>query len=229
MKGRKSIGRQKIPMEKIEAKTNLQVTFSKRRTGLFNKAAELSVLSGAQIAVLVLSPKEKPYTFAHPDLNTVLTAYLNNDHTPSSFNSTNNNNNNNKLTPCDIKKFNDEYDEALKEIEKLEKEKEKMTSTDHRNNMFWWESLNEDDMSYEELEEYVKALEGLERNIKATLQQRKIDVWKTIASAATYATTTGGGSSSIGAGGGGSMPNMIGGEDHQHVFNDFGHQGNNWI
>ncbi|KAA8519520.1 hypothetical protein F0562_013776 [Nyssa sinensis] len=50
------MGRQKIEIKKIEKKNNLQVTFSKRRTGLFKKAAQLSALCGAEVAVIVMSP-----------------------------------------------------------------------------------------------------------------------------------------------------------------------------
>nr|GEZ75554.1 putative UDP-glucuronosyl/UDP-glucosyltransferase [Tanacetum cinerariifolium] len=37
----------------------LQVTFSKRRTGLFKKASELCVLTGAQVAIFVNSPADR--------------------------------------------------------------------------------------------------------------------------------------------------------------------------
>nr|GEV95430.1 agamous-like MADS-box protein AGL62 [Tanacetum cinerariifolium] len=36
--------------------TSRQVTFSKRRKGLFKKASELCVLTGAKMAILVQSP-----------------------------------------------------------------------------------------------------------------------------------------------------------------------------
>nr|GEX68863.1 transcription factor, MADS-box [Tanacetum cinerariifolium] len=43
-------------IKKIEAKSSRQVTFSKRRAGLFKKAVELYVLTGAKVAILVKSP-----------------------------------------------------------------------------------------------------------------------------------------------------------------------------
>ncbi|XP_051126664.1 agamous-like MADS-box protein AGL62 [Andrographis paniculata] len=45
-------GRRSISMEKIEKKSNLQVTFSKRRGGLFNKASELCTLTSAEAGVV---------------------------------------------------------------------------------------------------------------------------------------------------------------------------------
>ncbi|GKA41669.1 agamous-like MADS-box protein AGL62 [Tanacetum coccineum] len=58
----RNTGRKKIPIKKIR----LQVTFSKRRTGLFKKASELCVLTGAEMAILVQSPGGHCYAFGHP-------------------------------------------------------------------------------------------------------------------------------------------------------------------
>ncbi|KAF7127889.1 hypothetical protein RHSIM_Rhsim11G0149200 [Rhododendron simsii] len=52
-----SMGRQKIKIAKIEIKNHLQVTFSKRRSGLFKKASELCTLCGVEIAILKPSTK----------------------------------------------------------------------------------------------------------------------------------------------------------------------------
>ncbi|KAL9670933.1 hypothetical protein QQ045_008496 [Rhodiola kirilowii] len=76
MKRRKSKGRQKIEIKKIQKPDQRQVTFSKRRTGLFKKAGELSVLCSAEVAVIVFSEGSKPYTFWHPDVNKVVEKYL---------------------------------------------------------------------------------------------------------------------------------------------------------
>ncbi|ANM59863.1 MADS-box transcription factor family protein [Arabidopsis thaliana] len=60
-------GRQKIEIKKIEEETKRQVTFSKRRRGLFKKSAELSVLTGAKIAVITFSKCDRIYRFGHVD------------------------------------------------------------------------------------------------------------------------------------------------------------------
>ncbi|KAL8461041.1 hypothetical protein ACS0TY_032503 [Phlomoides rotata] len=54
---KKTQGRRKIEIKKIQ-----KYTFSKRRTGLFNKASELALLYSAQIAILVQSPAEKIFS-----------------------------------------------------------------------------------------------------------------------------------------------------------------------
>lgn len=69
---KRSRGRQKIPIEKIANKNSLQVTFSKRRAGLFKKASELSALSGAQVAVIVESPAGKLFSFGNPSVDSVI-------------------------------------------------------------------------------------------------------------------------------------------------------------
>lgn len=61
-----------MSMVKMEKQSNLQVTFSKRRAGLFKKASELCTLCGAEAAIVVFSPAEKAYCFGHPNLKTLL-------------------------------------------------------------------------------------------------------------------------------------------------------------
>ncbi|XP_057972692.1 agamous-like MADS-box protein AGL61 [Malania oleifera] len=72
---KQSAGRKKIPIRKITTKSNLQVSFSKRRAGLFKKAAELCILCGAEIAVIVTSPGNKFFSFGHPSVDAVVNRY----------------------------------------------------------------------------------------------------------------------------------------------------------
>ncbi|XP_019430272.1 PREDICTED: agamous-like MADS-box protein AGL62 [Lupinus angustifolius] len=72
---KRSQGRRKIEMKKITKKSNLQVTFTKRRKGLFQKASELSTLCGAEITLIVFSPGEKAFSFGHPSVNDVIDRY----------------------------------------------------------------------------------------------------------------------------------------------------------
>ncbi|KAL5075064.1 hypothetical protein RYX36_014048 [Vicia faba] len=74
--GRKSQGSQKIEMKKMSNESNLQVTFLRRRSGLFKKANELSTLCDAQIALVVFSPSEKVFSFGNPNIDTVIYRYL---------------------------------------------------------------------------------------------------------------------------------------------------------
>ncbi|KAM3282244.1 hypothetical protein P3S67_025889 [Capsicum chacoense] len=79
-----SMGRQQIKIAKIEVKNHLQVTFSKRRSGLFKKASELCTLYGVEIAIIVFSPAIKVFSFGHPNVESLIDRFL-------SRNNTNNN------------------------------------------------------------------------------------------------------------------------------------------
>ncbi|CAI8604783.1 unnamed protein product [Vicia faba] len=56
--------------------SHLQVTFSKRRSGLFKKANEFCTLYGADVALVVFSPSEKVFSFGHPHIDTIIDRYL---------------------------------------------------------------------------------------------------------------------------------------------------------
>ncbi|CAH8337144.1 unnamed protein product [Eruca vesicaria subsp. sativa] len=64
--------RGKIEIKRIENLTSRQVTFSKRRKGLFKKAHELSVLCDAQVAAIVFSQKGRLYDFASSDIQKMM-------------------------------------------------------------------------------------------------------------------------------------------------------------
>jgi len=70
------MGRRKIKIERVKDSNTRQVTFSKRRTGLFKKANELSILCGAEVAIVVFSPGDNPYSFGHPGVDVVAAKYL---------------------------------------------------------------------------------------------------------------------------------------------------------
>lgn len=58
------MAREKIQIKKIDNATARQVTFSKRRRGLFKKAEELSVLCDADVALIVFSSTGKLFEYA---------------------------------------------------------------------------------------------------------------------------------------------------------------------
>ncbi|KAH1235897.1 Agamous-like MADS-box protein AGL29 [Glycine max] len=70
------MGRRKIEITEVKDSNTKQVTFSKRRTGLFKKANELSILCGAEVAIVVFSPGNNPYSFGHPSVDVVADKFL---------------------------------------------------------------------------------------------------------------------------------------------------------
>jgi len=74
--GKGIMGRRKIEIVRVKDPNTRQITFSKRRTGLFKKANELSIMCGAKIAIVVFSPGNKPYSFSHPGVHVVAAEFL---------------------------------------------------------------------------------------------------------------------------------------------------------
>ncbi|KDP45198.1 hypothetical protein JCGZ_15063 [Jatropha curcas] len=162
-------GRQKIEIKPIERKSNLQVTFSKRRAGLVKKASELSLLCGAQVALIAFSPGKKVFAFGNPNVDVVLDRYLNegtfasNEDEPTTLNIDDVN-----MKNPNVPKWNKEYEEAVKELEEetkcLAKIEEWNKVRENMNAGFWWDEPI-DNMGVEELEEYVCALKVLKGNV----------------------------------------------------------------
>uniref|UniRef100_A0A2P2LCV7 MADS-box protein SVP isoform X2 n=1 Tax=Rhizophora mucronata TaxID=61149 RepID=A0A2P2LCV7_RHIMU len=66
------MARQKIQIKKIDNITARQVTFSKRRRGLFKKAYELSTLCDAEIALIVFSATGKLFEYSSTSVKQVV-------------------------------------------------------------------------------------------------------------------------------------------------------------
>nr|AFA37970.1 SVP4 [Actinidia chinensis] len=64
--------RQRIQIKKIDNLTARQVTFSKRRRGLFKKAQELSTLCDAEIALIVFSATGRLFEYSSSSMNQVI-------------------------------------------------------------------------------------------------------------------------------------------------------------
>lgn len=75
-KGKTSEGRKKVEMKKIESDDARQVSFSKRKKGVFAKACELSTMCGAEVAVLLHSPSGTPHSFGSPSVDKVFNKFL---------------------------------------------------------------------------------------------------------------------------------------------------------
>ncbi|CAI9106596.1 OLC1v1005788C1 [Oldenlandia corymbosa var. corymbosa] len=74
-------GRKKIEIRKIEEISSRNVTFTKRRQGLFKKARQLESMSGFKIAILVFSPAGNPFSYGDTEsaMETLLNSYNHND------------------------------------------------------------------------------------------------------------------------------------------------------
>jgi len=65
------MARGKIQIKRIENTTNRQVTYSKRRNGLFKKANELTVLCDAKVSIIMFSSTGKLHEYISPSTSYV--------------------------------------------------------------------------------------------------------------------------------------------------------------
>ncbi|KAK2660960.1 hypothetical protein Ddye_007493 [Dipteronia dyeriana] len=161
---KKTKGRLKLEMKKVEHKVKREVTFSKRKKGLFNKASELCELCGAEVAIILFSPHLKPFTFGYPDANEILQRFLtgSDDHLTGLAS---------RNVLHGINGVREQYNESLKRLEEEEKKSKDIKSGTSIGG-FWWddqeiENLNELD----ELEQYVESLEKLRKTVQAKIDE----------------------------------------------------------
>lgn len=69
------MAREKIKIRKIDNVSARQVTFSKRRRGLFKKAEELSVLCDAEVALIIFSSTGKLFDYSSSSMKDILGRY----------------------------------------------------------------------------------------------------------------------------------------------------------
>ncbi|OVA10080.1 Transcription factor [Macleaya cordata] len=161
-KRKPSMGRQKIEIKRIEKEDARQVTFSKRRAGLFKKASELCILCGAETAIIVFSPAGKSFSFGHPSVETVVDRFLsgspqNHVRTPTPLIDSH--------RGASVRDLNKQYTEVLNQLEAEKKrgvELEKMRKASR--NQFWWESPI-DELGLRELEQLRASMEELKKNV----------------------------------------------------------------
>ncbi|KAK2380303.1 agamous MADS-box protein AGL29 [Trifolium repens] len=144
------MGRRKIAIKKVKDPNVRQVTFSKRRSGLFNKANELSILCGAEVAIVVFSPGNKPYSFGHPGVNVVAAKYLQQDHEPSDSER------DPSSDASNMNELNLELAEVLAQIREGEKQDETYDEILKQNDVTTLSGLEELRYSYKELQDLVK-------------------------------------------------------------------------
>lgn len=69
------MGRGKIVIRRIDNSTSRQVTFSKRRSGLFKKAKELAILCDAEVGLVVFSSTSRLYEYSSSSMKNVIERY----------------------------------------------------------------------------------------------------------------------------------------------------------
>ncbi|KAG5574919.1 hypothetical protein H5410_055053 [Solanum commersonii] len=169
MEGKKTAGRQKIPMEKIENKAARYTSFSKRRLNLYKLASELVQQHDVDIGIVLSSPTNKPYSFFHPTAEAVAQRFLNPNIELSDTTKlvvTNVRNNVNEIE-YKLAEFKIREDVASKETITLDQAKE-------MREIGWWEDIEK--LKTDELTQFEAWLNVADYIMKDRLQQLENEV-----------------------------------------------------
>ncbi|OVA05578.1 Transcription factor [Macleaya cordata] len=172
---KKTQGRKKIAMEKITRKDRREITFSKRKTGLFKKASELSTLCGAETAIVVFSPANKPFSFGHPSVDSVSDQFLaSNSPSEVGESSTIEPSFGDYYRSANINEFNRQVTEAMIQLEEEEEQGKKLTEiekVEFRDRFLWNSPL--EDLQYHELEQLKVSMEELKTKVYKEGEERQ--------------------------------------------------------
>lgn len=153
------MGRRKIEMEMVKDSNARQVTFSKRRNGLFKKANELATLCAAQVAIVVFSPGGKSFSFGNPSVDEVTHRYLHEDYTI-------------QVDPkqqAKVDKLNQELNEVHRELNQEKKRGKMLDKTLKESGAA--KALDINNLNYDELMQLRAKLEELKRNVKGHVNE----------------------------------------------------------
>ncbi|VVA96730.1 unnamed protein product [Arabis nemorensis] len=161
------MGRRKIKMEQVQDTNTKQVTFSKRRLGLFKKASELATLCNAEVGIVVFSPGNKPYSFGKPSFDSIAERY-NNDSEDSDSCETSGASRGNRARQ--EKKICKRLNSIIEEAEEEKKRSEKLQN--------WLESAGEErfnkpieELTLEELNEFEAKMKKMHGGIQGNINQ----------------------------------------------------------
>ncbi|KAL6134778.1 hypothetical protein ACLB2K_067006 [Fragaria x ananassa] len=174
---KKTKGRRRVEIKKVEAASNRHITFSKRKKGLFNKAAELSLLTGAETAAIVVSGNGRMFGFGSSSCDAVIHPYHAESNPQAALESDRRNKNvNTVVNSAHLAKLRQQLLEAQGQ---LEEEKKRATMIQQRKQEaggavpaeLWWEEEMMD-QSPKELESYSEALHRLKSEVERRAQQK---------------------------------------------------------
>ncbi|KAK1610294.1 hypothetical protein QYE76_033967 [Lolium multiflorum] len=151
--GKKTKGRQRRELRRVDDKERRQVTFSKRKTGLWKKASELALLCHARVAVVVVSEAGRAFAFGSPSADAVLGGDTDD-------------------APADWEGMEALSREAKERAAEVEKEAERMSAAGNKvlelqrqtGKRFWFE-VDTAALGEEELPVFVRALRRLRDNV----------------------------------------------------------------
>ncbi|KAI4370994.1 hypothetical protein MLD38_019275 [Melastoma candidum] len=159
---KKTAGRQKIPMEKIENGKDRLITFSKRRSGIYKKACELAELCHADSAIVIFSPTQKPFSFGSPTVDSTLNRF-NGIEDPLRVNGAD--------VPAQLQgPFSAEHDEAKSQVEALRAQQRVLKKVLARSQRERWWERSVPDLAH--VQAQIRWYQDLRRSLDSNLRQR---------------------------------------------------------
>ncbi|XP_028771624.1 agamous-like MADS-box protein AGL29 [Neltuma alba] len=173
-------GRRKIEIKKVEQTSKRFVTFSKRKLGLFRKAAELSLLCNSEIAVVVFSQHGKVYSSGFPDPDSVIRRYLSGTFSSSSDPASVGHEWEEESAVSSLRR---EYEEAMKVLDDEKKSLNAMAdiSGSSAGPGSWW-NRSVGEMGLKEVVEFKERIEQVKKNLVAAVENKKKETAASLAS-----------------------------------------------
>ncbi|KAF5475175.1 hypothetical protein F2P56_007010 [Juglans regia] len=185
VEGKRTRGRQKIEMKRIENEDDRLITFSKRRSGVYKKASELATLCGAEVAVVVFSPAGKPFSFGHPSVESVTSRFLNQNPDPHGDRT-------HPLVEAHrrvrINELSQQYTELVSQLEverERGKELQKLTKARPGDDKGWWEAPIEE-LSCEDVQKMDASLRELYNTVCNCMKEKHAAIAGTFPSSSTF-------------------------------------------
>ncbi|XP_028759221.1 agamous-like MADS-box protein AGL29 [Neltuma alba] len=167
------MGRRKIEMKLVRDSGSRQVTFSKRRNGVFKKANELATLCGAEIAVVAFSPGGKPFSYGQPSVDTVANRFLRRGSAISNPN--NNNGGGSKGLRANggdvIEKLNQKLMNLVNESQAEKKKGEMLDERLKKMNLTRQGKLPLEGLNRDQLQKLKKSLEEMKEEVEESAKQ----------------------------------------------------------
>ncbi|KAK1587445.1 hypothetical protein Q3G72_012946 [Acer saccharum] len=167
---KKTKGKQAIEIKKIENENDRMVTFSKRKSGIFKKASEIAILTGAEVGVVIFSESGKPHSFGNPSIEAVSNRFQGVN--PPTYDITNH------FIEAQrqdiIVGLNRKQNSLLHQIT-AEKDREKRIKevTKEKKTQGWWEAPI-DDKNMKQLRQMEATLEEIRKTLQSKLDQKKL-------------------------------------------------------
>ncbi|KAL8490149.1 hypothetical protein ACS0TY_025887 [Phlomoides rotata] len=157
MEGRQTRGRRRITINRIQNQEDLCATFLKHRFSLYKKASKLCTLCGVDIGTIMSSPTNVPYSFFHPNMDSVVERYMNPNQSQDVYTRALE-----STTRSRIEALNRSIDEILDEKQQLKEQK-----LDKKR---WWETPIES-LNKEQVKEWIKWFQAFKAQLESRIEQ----------------------------------------------------------